>query len=94
MITSAAHRRWPLDTPIVDLAAAGLPAPSLVRMKLFTLDDRLIVRQTGTLSHRDAASVARSLVRLLGWAGLSDTPVVPNAGTPPVPAARRPNSQP
>jgi hypothetical protein len=31
MITSAGHRPWPLDTPIGDLPAAGLPAPSMVR---------------------------------------------------------------
>src|SRR5690606_39424600 len=29
MITSAAHTRWPLDVPVGDLDAAGLPAPSL-----------------------------------------------------------------
>jgi mRNA interferase MazF len=94
MITSAAHRRWPLDIPITDLAAAGLPAPSVVRMKLFTLDDRVITRQIGALSHRDAASVARSLVRLLGWAGLSDNLPAPSTGAPPVPATRRPSPKP
>ena len=47
MITSAAHSRWPLDVPLTDLAAAGLPAPSVVRMKLFTLDDRLVERRRG-----------------------------------------------
>lgn len=35
MITSAKNPPWPLDVEISDLKAAGLPAPSKVRMKLF-----------------------------------------------------------
>ena len=65
MITSAGHRRWPLDVPITDLAAASIPAPSVVRMKLFTLDDRLVQRQAGMLAAIDAAAVAEALGRLL-----------------------------
>jgi mRNA interferase MazF len=66
MITSAAHSRWPLDVSLPDLAAAGLPAPSVVRMKLFTLDDRLVERRAGTLAAEDAAAVRSALMRLLG----------------------------
>jgi mRNA interferase MazF len=65
MITSAVHRAWPLDTPVTDLAAAGLPAPSVVRMKLFTLDDRLVHRQIGALNSDDTSAVAASLDRLI-----------------------------
>ena len=65
MITSATHSRWPLDVPLTDLAAAGLPAPSIVRMRLFTLDDRLVERQAGQLSVDDAAAVQAALARLL-----------------------------
>ncbi len=43
MITSAQNPAWPLDVPISDLNAAGLPAPSVVRMKHFTLDHRFHV---------------------------------------------------
>ncbi len=32
MIMSAGHRRWPLDVPLADLSAAGLPAPSVGRL--------------------------------------------------------------
>lgn len=66
MITSAAHSRWPLDVHLTDLVAAGLPAPSIVRMKLFTLDDRLVERRAGQLSVDDAAAVQAALARLLG----------------------------
>ena len=61
MITSAAHRPWPLDCPIVDLEAAGLPAPSMVRFKLFTLDHRLARGTLGRLGAEDEASVRRAL---------------------------------
>lgn len=66
MITSAGHSRWPLDVPVADLEAAGLPAPSMVRMKLFTLDDSLVVRSAGRLAEGDARAVAAALGRLLG----------------------------
>ena len=33
MITSAGHRRWPLDVPVSDLAEAGLPALSRSRWR-------------------------------------------------------------
>jgi mRNA interferase MazF len=66
MITSAGHRRWPLDVPVGDLATAGLPAPSVVRMKLFTLDDRLVERKAGALASKDSAAVARSLALVFG----------------------------
>lgn len=65
MITSAAHARWPLDVIIDDVKAAGLPAPSLIRMKLFTLDDRLILRQLGALGDRDREATRQALKRLL-----------------------------
>lgn len=65
MITSAQHSAWPLDVEITDLDSAGLPAPSLVRMKLFTLDQRLIVRSCGKLANRDQLSVQRALKHLI-----------------------------
>ena len=66
MITSAGHSRWPLDVPVSDLEAAGLPAPSVVRMKLFTLDDSLVERSAGRLAEGDARAVEAALGRLVG----------------------------
>lgn len=65
MITSASNEAWPLDCPLADLAAAGLPAPSLVRFKLFTLDHRLVRGQLGKLAATDMANVGAALQRLL-----------------------------
>lgn len=64
MITSEANAPWPLDCPIGDLAAAGLPAPSKVRFKLFTLDHRLVRGALGKLSPADGEVVRLALARL------------------------------
>lgn len=55
MITTARHSKWPGDVSIGDLDAAGLPAPSIVRWKLFTLDSSLILRRAGALAADDRA---------------------------------------
>ena len=65
MITSAEHAPWPLDVPISDLKAAGLPAPSLVRFKLFTLDHRLVRGKLGRLAEKDRAKTQKAMRRLL-----------------------------
>jgi mRNA interferase MazF len=66
MITSADNAPWPLDCTLVDLASAGLPAPSVVRGKLFTLDSRLIRGCLGQLAAPDVVRVQQSLARLWG----------------------------
>ncbi len=68
MITSAKHSAWPLDAVITDLNAAGLPAPSIVRMKLFTLDHRLIIARLGKLDLNDRVTVERALIQLFALA--------------------------
>jgi len=65
MITTTSHHPWPGDTEIADHEAAGLPLPCIVRLKLFTLDNRLIVRQAGTLSTPDRTRVKKALDRFL-----------------------------
>jgi len=64
MITSAANPPWPMDVAI-DAGTAGLRAPSKVRMKLFTLDNRLILHRTGNLSQADQRAVAAVVKKLL-----------------------------
>jgi mRNA interferase MazF len=53
MITTSGHRPWPGDTRLTDYAAAGLPLPCTIRLKLFTLDNRLILGRAGRLSAKD-----------------------------------------
>ncbi|MGB5593989.1 MAG: type II toxin-antitoxin system PemK/MazF family toxin [Crocosphaera sp.] len=64
MITTSGHSPWMFDVPIVDLAASGLKSPSLMRMKLFTLDDALILKKIGTLTQSDQEMVKNSLKQL------------------------------
>jgi mRNA interferase MazF len=52
MITSAKASAWHLDTPF-DWAAAGLPQPCIIRLKMATLDNRVIVRKIGKLLPAD-----------------------------------------
>jgi mRNA interferase MazF len=66
MITTAARSRWPSDVPISDPAKAGLVISSLIRMKLFTLDQSLVVRTIGSLSHPDADAAGKAVERYLG----------------------------
>ncbi|MGD8932612.1 MAG: type II toxin-antitoxin system PemK/MazF family toxin [Chromatiales bacterium] len=65
MITSARNSDWPLDVAIADLESAGLPSASIVRMKLFTLDDKLVIRKAGELAEKDRKAVTATLRRLL-----------------------------
>lgn len=65
MITSVETPDWPLDCPLHDLDQAGLPVPSKLRFKLFTLDNRLVRGELGRLSAADAKRVAQGLSTLL-----------------------------
>ena len=65
MITSAKNSDWPLDIEIQNLDSAGLPSASIVRMKLFTLDEQLIIRKAGTLERIDQEKVTEALHQLL-----------------------------
>ena len=65
MITSVGNAPWPLDVEIRNLKAAGLPAASVVRMKIFTLDEQFVASKTGRLSKVDQAQVEQSLAALM-----------------------------
>ena len=65
MITSSKNPDWPLDARIGSIKKAGLPAPSKVRMKLFTLDSRLIIKKIGGLATKDQRAVKENLIKLM-----------------------------
>jgi mRNA interferase MazF len=58
MITSAAHRRWPGDVEVSDLAAAGLPAPSIVRCAKIATIETAAATPIGCLPKADRGAVA------------------------------------
>ena len=64
MITSS-RPSWPGDSPLSQLASSGLSVPCIVRLKLFTLDNRLIVKRIGRLSDEDKNRVAAALKAIL-----------------------------
>lgn len=67
MITSvkATQEPWPMDIIIENLAPTGLPVPSMVRFKIFTLDHRLILGRLGRLSDVDRGHVQQKLKEIL-----------------------------
>ena len=67
MITSQKNEPWPLDVAIEDKTQSGLTAPSVVRLKLFTLDNRFIIRKTGKLSKNDQLNVKKNLKKIFKY---------------------------
>ncbi len=65
MITRATRALWPDDHAIADLPATGLKVPSVVRWKLFTLDNHMLHRRIGNLAPDDAARCREALARIL-----------------------------
>ncbi|MEX0588900.1 MAG: type II toxin-antitoxin system PemK/MazF family toxin [Cyanobium sp.] len=68
MVTSAQRSTWPLDWPIQDLEVAGLQRPCLIRLKIFTLDQRLVLKPLGRLGLADQLGVKLRLNALLAEA--------------------------
>lgn len=66
MITSVKKGQvlWKTDLLIEDIHMAGLPIPSIIRFKLFTLDHRLILGSLGTLGSIDLVSVENKLLEI------------------------------
>jgi mRNA interferase MazF len=65
MITTKRQSTWPGDTEITHLSAAGLRTACIVRLKIFTLDNRLVVRRIGALAAADKKAVSAGLRRHL-----------------------------
>ncbi len=65
MITRAAATRWPSDHPIVELAPTGLKVASVIRWKIFTLDNRIVRRRIGSIGGEDADRCEAALRQIL-----------------------------
>lgn len=61
MITSAENRGWASDVTVSDIAAAGLPAPSVVRTAKIAVVDAREAQPLGILPEVDRAPVSREL---------------------------------
>lgn len=65
MITRPLRTEWPSDLPIRDLVTAGLPVPSVIRWKLFTLPNDLLRRAAGVLGLEDRDAAVSALAAIL-----------------------------
>jgi mRNA interferase MazF len=65
MITSASQSAWAADVALADWKAAGLAQPCVARLKLFTLDHRLVIRKAGRLGKADARAILATWAPLL-----------------------------
>ncbi|RZB35936.1 MAG: mRNA interferase MazF [Desulfobacteraceae bacterium Eth-SRB2] len=61
MITTKGHLPWPGDSEIEEYSAAGLNLQCRVRFKIFTLDNRLLLKKIGRLSENDSKKVKKHL---------------------------------
>ena len=68
MITSADNRGWEGDVAIADAAAAGLPAPSLVRTAKIATIDVARAEARGRIAPATLAAVRAEIARRLGLA--------------------------
>jgi mRNA interferase MazF len=67
MITSVKPHRALLSTDVLikNFKYAGLPVPSILRFKLFTLDSRLILGRLGKFAEQDQDAVQKKLKEIL-----------------------------
>ena len=68
MVTGARKSSWPFDTAVEDLEAAGVRGPCVVRMKLVTLDQRVMGARCGRLAAGDLDRVTANVLALTGAA--------------------------
>lgn len=65
MITTGARSSWASDLVLADWNAAGLSHRSLIRWKVFTLPNALVLRVAGALSETDRTAAAAALRSVL-----------------------------
>ena len=63
MITTTADNVWPSDVSLVHWKEIGLKVACHFRLKLFTLDQNLVLKTVGTLSSQDIKSVQFTLAK-------------------------------
>ena len=65
MITSATKSDWFLDVNINKWSEAGLKKPCVARMKIFTLDNGLILSKSGELTETDRNNIYAAIKRAM-----------------------------
>ena len=65
MITTAKASVWPSDIVLSDMAVAGLTTPCILRWRLTTLPNDLILRALGRLSAVDRMACERGMAEMV-----------------------------
>lgn len=65
MITTATDNVWPSDVLLTNWQKAGLKVACRFRLKLFTLDQNLVLKTIGHLSSKDVKSVQAILTEFI-----------------------------
>ena len=65
MITATTDNVWPSDVPFTNWQAAGLKVACHFRLKLFTLDQNLVLKTIGHLSSKDVKAVQAVLTEFI-----------------------------
>ena len=53
MITSAKNSRWENDFEIKEIESTGLKTNCIIRYKIFSLDERIILKKIGSISDKE-----------------------------------------
>jgi|APTNR8051073442_1049403.scaffolds.fasta_scaffold02443_1 mRNA interferase MazF len=65
MITTASRSIWPDDYIIQDLTQAGLPKPCVVRWKVFTLPNELVIKRLGIISQAERGALVAKIANIM-----------------------------
>lgn len=65
MITSAKNSRWDNDFEIKEIKITGLKISCVVRYKIFSLDERIILKKIGLISANEQAQIKEDLLKLV-----------------------------
>lgn len=64
MITSAKNSRWENDFEIKEIESTGLKTNCFIRYKIFSLDERLILKKVGTISDNEKNIIKKDFLNL------------------------------
>ncbi|MDH4413063.1 MAG: type II toxin-antitoxin system PemK/MazF family toxin [Rhizobium sp.] len=65
MITTAKASNWPSDIVISDLEVAGLRVPCIIRWRMATIPNALVLQRLGELAPLDRLDCERELANIL-----------------------------
>lgn len=65
MITSAKNSRWDNDFEIKEIETTGLKTSCVVRYKIFSLDERIILKKVGSISGNEQKQIKENLLKTM-----------------------------